>query len=223
MFTRRPNYNPYQLLRLVDPHIKGEHVYALQQGLISCGFSPGVADGDFGDDTEAAVLDFQSHYKLTADGKAGQLTQRAIALHLTSQTTKKYNLRVGGLKGQVGHESSYLLGNYSILYDNGTFDAGVAQENSGEFSLEEAFNPAAAIDALGQRIAKFYSIFAGVRDDRRRFGLAQAAWNAPAWAAFIAVEEGAGSDARHEASRTLSESQRSRVENYILDVTGYLV
>lgn len=49
--------------RLLPPAVmlgsKGPHVRLLQDILIADGYSPGIPDGDFGPNTEAAVKDFQ--------------------------------------------------------------------------------------------------------------------------------------------------------------------
>lgn len=54
---------PETLGRLIPPTImlgsKGPHVVLLQEILIADEYSPGVPDGDFGPETEAAVKDFQ--------------------------------------------------------------------------------------------------------------------------------------------------------------------
>lgn len=55
---------------------KGTSVLAMQAVLIARGFKCGWcgADGDFGADTEKALLDFQRHYGLEADGVCGPAT-----------------------------------------------------------------------------------------------------------------------------------------------------
>jgi peptidoglycan L-alanyl-D-glutamate endopeptidase CwlK len=58
----------------------GPAVTRLQKKLAKLGFSPGVADGDFGPGTEAAVLAFQRSESLLADGVAGPRTLGALGL-----------------------------------------------------------------------------------------------------------------------------------------------
>lgn len=55
---------------------KGSDVKSMQDKLIYIGYSCGDAgaDGDFGNDTEKAVIKFQHDNKLTEDGKAGEKT-----------------------------------------------------------------------------------------------------------------------------------------------------
>lgn len=59
---------------------RNDAVRALQNNLISLGYSCGSAgaDGDFGSGTEAAVRSFQSKNGLTVDGIAGPATLSAI-------------------------------------------------------------------------------------------------------------------------------------------------
>lgn len=66
--------------RLLKMGCSGEDVKALQETLISLGFSCGKwgADGEFGEATEKAVIDFQKENGLTADGIAGSKTKAAL-------------------------------------------------------------------------------------------------------------------------------------------------
>lgn len=56
-----------------------DDVRELQCGLKVLGLYKGALDGDFGPRTEAAVMDFQSTWDLTVDGKAGKATRAALA------------------------------------------------------------------------------------------------------------------------------------------------
>ena len=57
----------------------GDDVLALQERLISLGFSPGRPDGIFGRSTDHAVREFQLNTGLSTDGTAGPETFRAFA------------------------------------------------------------------------------------------------------------------------------------------------
>ena len=56
----------------------GTAVSQLQEALISLGYMSGKPDGKFGDATEAAVKAFQKNNGLTADGAAGEATQKTL-------------------------------------------------------------------------------------------------------------------------------------------------
>jgi peptidoglycan hydrolase-like protein with peptidoglycan-binding domain len=57
---------------------RGEDVRALQARLIELNYLSGRADGIYGSDTRDAVLAFQRRSNLTADGKAGKVTQTLL-------------------------------------------------------------------------------------------------------------------------------------------------
>lgn len=57
---------------------KGDTVKALQSRLITLGYLTGKADGNFGPQTEKAVIAFQKKNGLTADGVAGPATQNKL-------------------------------------------------------------------------------------------------------------------------------------------------
>lgn len=63
-------------VRMLKRGMKGADVRTLQAALIAYGYSCGAAgaDGDFGAGTEAALKQFQTAYKLGADGIAGKGT-----------------------------------------------------------------------------------------------------------------------------------------------------
>lgn len=58
----------------------GPSVRKLQQALAKAGFPPGLADGEFGAGTEAALVAFQHSAGLLPDGIAGPRTLRALGL-----------------------------------------------------------------------------------------------------------------------------------------------
>ena len=57
---------------------KGEEVSKLQQRLKDLGYLDGKVDGKFGGGTKRAVIAFQRKNKLTADGEAGEATQKLL-------------------------------------------------------------------------------------------------------------------------------------------------
>jgi peptidoglycan hydrolase-like protein with peptidoglycan-binding domain len=62
----------------LQPGDTGAAVTQLQKALTAAGFSPGKADGDYGDATTNAVKRFQSAHGLAADGVAGSKTLAAL-------------------------------------------------------------------------------------------------------------------------------------------------
>ena len=63
----------------------GAQVKALQQSLITLGYTGLQADGNFGPATAAAVTAFQTANGLTADGVVGQKTADTINAALTAK------------------------------------------------------------------------------------------------------------------------------------------
>ena len=75
----------------------GENVKQLQSNLIQLGYSVGSygADGDFGNATLQAVIQFQKDQGLDADGEVGPITQQALQIALKAPTEKQiYRVRI---------------------------------------------------------------------------------------------------------------------------------
>lgn len=221
MFQDYPAYPPFRTLMLTEPHQRGEDVYALQSALMAQGFHLPTygADGDLGGETANAIEAAQRKYGLTTDGKAGAQTQRELALAMAAPATKAHSLPGGLLKGQMAHESSFRLGIYSVQYGNGSYDAGVVQRNTALTPPKQGFTPAPSIEALAAQVRKYFDRFGGI-PTRRRWQLAQGTWNAPAWACFIAREEGAKIPTSEILRPTAS--QRTTLEAYMASVSAYL-
>jgi peptidoglycan hydrolase-like protein with peptidoglycan-binding domain/predicted chitinase len=82
--------------RVLRQGSKGPEVRQLQERLAELGFDPGEPDGIFGDDTEAAVEDFQECEGLLMDGIAGPQTLAALDLDLNFEPEPAAGvLRVG--------------------------------------------------------------------------------------------------------------------------------
>ncbi len=62
----------------LGPGDKGVQVRRLQRALTRLGYSAGVADGDYGSSTRAALTRFQTASALTADGVLGTETLQAL-------------------------------------------------------------------------------------------------------------------------------------------------
>lgn len=222
MFTAYPTYDKFRTLSIKLAGAAYEDVFALQSGLITLGFLPvGEDDGWFGTKTDASVRKFQTEKGLTVDGLAGGNTQKKVATTIATSVSFTKGMPYTRLYGQLEHESSFRLGIYSVQYANGTFDAGVAQENTGFVDAKHGFTPVDAINALADRYVLYYGHFGGIDADRRG-DLAQLAWNAPAWACFLAYEAGAKNDwVKARKSASLSDANRLKAENYIASVSAY--
>src|SRR5262249_30901433 len=67
------------------PNMDEAIIIEIQKALASKGFSPGAIDGEFGPDTEAAVVTFQLSEGLVADGEVGRDTAAALGTSLTGE------------------------------------------------------------------------------------------------------------------------------------------
>ena len=76
--TAQPTAPPYQATGTLQAGSIGEDVYNLQERLFDLGYYTGQIDGIYSNAVTAAVRAFQGANKLTADGKAGATTQRAL-------------------------------------------------------------------------------------------------------------------------------------------------
>ena len=222
MFTAYPTYNRYRTLKLASPLQRGEDVYALQTALSALGHSPGTHDGILGKLTKAAIVAAQEGLYITADGLAGPQTQTMICRHLANQASQRERLPTGLLYGQISHESSCRVGNYSPARGDGSYDAGVAQRNTAHTPAREGFTVPDSIEKLAADLRKHYGLYNGVMPTRRRWELAAGAWNAPAYASYIAREEGA-TGVRVSSTAKPSANARAALEAYMDSATAYLV
>jgi hypothetical protein len=191
-FTKYPRYNPYRVLVDRVPMMIGCDVYALQLGINAILGTSLKSDGTLGPKTGAQIWNVQHRLGETEDGKAGMLTQRALALEVTALNNPG-TVPAELVYGQLEHESSFILGNYSAKRPNSSYDAGVCQMNTEHHPADEAFNPAQAIPYLIAHTKNAYdafhdkSLFRGDdHSDKRRWILAAGAWNAPAFAHYLA-------------------------------------
>ena len=76
---------PAELYARNVPNMDSAIVTRIQQALASKGFSPGDIDGDFGPETEAAVVAFQHSEGLVVDGEVGRDTAGALGVPLTGE------------------------------------------------------------------------------------------------------------------------------------------
>lgn len=181
-------------LRFLDANPQhGADVYALQMGLRALG-STVKADGVFGSKCRKAVQDFQQSTALLVDGIAGQNTQREVCDRIGKLVRDRFDLPTGLLYGQMEHESSFWLGNYTPLYTEGdargSRDLGVVQMNSHFHEPKDALNPLTAIETLADRIKVSYRKYAKVKDEHKRWAYAAGSWNKPAYTDYLAGASG---------------------------------
>lgn len=219
MFTEYPTYARYRTLRLTTPVMQGEDVFALQTALEALGFLPGSSDGVLGADTAHAIVDAQRFFKLVQDGFAGGATQEALARRHGNLAKREFDVADGLMRGQIEHESSFRLGNYSPQRPDGSYDAGPVQRNTEHTPAELGFNVPVSIKELASNTRKHYDLFAGV-SEKRRWQLAGGAWNAPAYACWIANEEGAKVDRRK--TNQPGTDARAKIEAYMASISTYL-
>lgn len=221
MFEKVPTYDKRRTLSLKSPMLKGEDVYALQNALNALGFFIGAADGILGPQTDRGIREAQRNFFLKGDGLAGEKTNTALATAILDHAGDLEHIPDIVLRGQLEHESGFWLGIYSDARAAGDFDAGVAQRNTKYTPAEEGFNPSLSILALAEHTRKHYDLFAGVTTSVRRWTLAQGAWNAPAYACYIAHEEGATKVPFRMMTRP-SATARETLEEYMSKVSKYL-
>lgn len=238
MFVAYPTYSRYRSLARTSPMMIGEDVFALQTALIDLDvLDEDGADGFLGDVTGKAIKAAQVKLEIIADGIAGGGTQQAIIKRIADLHRMEYKLPAGLQFGQVQHESSCRLGNYSDKHswdkpesnfiDPATgrrfaADLGPGQRNSRFTKPEEAFDVPLSLDVLGSHLRAHFDLFKGVSSTRRRWALAAGAWNAPAWAKYLAKKEGATQVQWSDTARP-SDSQRATLEQYMQSTTAYLV
>lgn len=222
MFDKYPTYSRYRNLQLASPYQAGEDVYALQTALSELKFAVGDIDGQLGPKTSAAIKAAQKSLFLVVDGQAGGTTQKALALQLADVVSRTMKIPYDCFRGQLDLESAYRLGNYSPMRPDGSYDAGLTQRNTEFTPPAKGFDCQDSIVALGAVINKHYALFADVKTGAtRRWALAQGAWNAPAYACYLAREEGA---TKVTASMTLKPSTAARkaFEAYVANASTYL-
>ncbi len=193
----------YRPLRADD---RGWDVYALQSALGR------PRDGIFGPATLDAVKGYQERSGLVADGIAGTVTQRSLALYRLFPVQRTHEIPPGLMRGQTEKESSFQLGSHTAPYSDGERDCGVVQRNTNYATREQAFNVPDSLALLGRQLRTKHDQYEGwgvVRDQRRLWGLAAGSWNAPAWTDRLA------------RGQTLTQSQSDHIEAYISRVFIY--
>lgn len=75
---------PEIIYKVNAPNMDRDVVTRIQQALFSKGFDPNGIDGDFGTDTQAAVIAFQEAEGMVVDGHVGPETAAALGISLTA-------------------------------------------------------------------------------------------------------------------------------------------
>lgn len=232
MFTEYPSYSPYRTLLLTNPPMRGEDVFALQTAIQGLGISV-TADGVLGALTSKAIRDAQTKLSVTVDGKAGGGTQQALCKREADQARANHNLPLGLVFGQIMHESSCRVGAYSSIRSDDSWDAGAAQRNTNFYDEKESFTIPYVIDFLGEYLASYHRLYAGVKDERRRWELSAGAWNAPAYAGKLALDAGANVPLTKPTwwpdripytgkARTIPADALAKIETYMKSATAYM-
>lgn len=227
MFDDYPSYDLYRTLKDVTPDddpMSGEDCYALQCALkhvLKFGLDTHedfAIDGSIGPDTGKAIWQAQNKLGIIEDGLAGQETQRALALRILGEQLRPWTTRYLLVLGIILKESSGWLGIYSEQRPNGSYDAGVTQQNTEHNDPAEAFDPTKAIPKLarytveGLKLYEDRSKFVGSDHSRhRRLCLAAGRWNAPAYTGWLA---GVG-----HPNDEPGPTARAAIENYMLWAT----
>jgi peptidoglycan hydrolase-like protein with peptidoglycan-binding domain len=110
IFSSIPRETVYTFKRGTHPPLLG--VYALQASLKALypeTIMPLVADGMYGEATESFMKSYQGDHKLVADGVAGPITQRSLAVSLRKHADPEEHVPSGIIDGLVSGESGGLI------------------------------------------------------------------------------------------------------------------
>lgn len=206
-FTISDSAYKYRPLKRGD---SGWDIYALQTALNVFAEPDIVTDGVFGDRTHQAVTRYQRNRDLVADGIAGIVTQRSLAIGVGNRVKQDVQLPTGLLKGVFEKESGYQLGNHTAKYPNGTWDLGVVQRNTAYHPVEESFDVLESVDYYARRVRAAYERYQDGLTTQYAWELAAGSWNAPSWTDRLAV------------GKTISDSAKEWIDGYIDRVTTYV-
>jgi len=134
----------------IRPGDTGENVAQLQEMLIELGYLKGRADGTYGDKTTEAVKAFQKANGLTADGSAGEATQKALfsgsarkASAAKAEEAEKNGILKQGATGSAVKDLQnllirlgYLKGKADGVYGANTYKAVVAFQKANSLKAD---------------------------------------------------------------------------------------
>lgn len=102
---------PAVIYAINAPNMDKAIVTQIQEALAAKGFDPGLVDGEFGPNTQTAVLRFQEAEGLTVDGEVGPETAGALGISLTTgdKVPASSTLSGKGTSGSLPLETQQLL------------------------------------------------------------------------------------------------------------------
>jgi peptidoglycan hydrolase-like protein with peptidoglycan-binding domain len=163
----------------------GSSVRSLQNSLNAKGFNAGRADGKFGAKTASAVRSFQASKGLTADGKVGRQTQRALqaarnkdsftpaAARTARRTTTPTTPATPGELPYRGMQRFAAANGFQVTSTTGGHHLGWAHRAGHAVDIRTNDHTPAQVDSfISQARAQGYTVI-----DERRGG--NAAWSGP--------------------------------------------
>lgn len=146
----------------------GWEVWALQVALNSHQKTfPIVEDGIFGPQTEECVRREQKNHHIKVDGIIGPETQRRICMVESVNAEERTRVPGGLLYGLIEGESGFYFACVSGPNWNGSYDAGIIQENLGPSELgsvsnwRRGFNLRWGVDDTGTKLRRQYEAYIG--------------------------------------------------------------
>lgn len=171
VFSVPPSKTIYEFKK-GDPD--GVGIASLQVALNETGYQPElVVDGNFGDETEVAVKDYQTSKGLGADGVAGLKTQTKLADGFGRTAKTLYALPSGLIYGLVEAEAGFRIGAVNWSQPGGV-DCGYVQRRVygppwNELDIKKAFDPELQIGKFAEDTRKRYDSFS----DKTRYPAVQ--------------------------------------------------
>jgi len=124
-----------------------DYRYALKKGMfgtdvaaLQINFQDLVVDGEFGEETEFEVSEFQRKHKLENDGIAGSVTFQKLVIQRSHKAVEAYpELPRGFLKSIAQGESNFIPGAASRHPSDSGWDIGAYQLSSGKTAGSQEF------------------------------------------------------------------------------------
>ncbi|MBX3103040.1 MAG: peptidoglycan-binding protein [Bacteroidetes bacterium] len=148
----------------------GPRVQQLQQLLTQAGFDPKGIDGQFGPNTQAAVLAFQRAKGLAADGVVGELTWSALTAQsgASAATGASASLAQQLFTAWVQGDSAAALSRLKLIPNAESYRS--TSTEFGKLSESATFVTRTLVTALAERFGSL-SVWPQMQDEFRRMGL----------------------------------------------------